>query len=188
MRCIWRPGYFVWEECGGAAEPGKEHLTRRTLVASSRTGEIWTGKAISGRVVGETLCLPTEAGNSRVCTYPERAATVFEDAAYNGARHAMVERAACRVELVKAVLGPNPKSPRVIEKHRVDVIVTYAPRILGIITIDSKRLGLRVKTMEAKIATQPQGTVRGLPYGIVVKASASGSGVYLVKRLVDEFN
>ena len=54
----------------------------------------------------------------------------------------------------------------------------------GIMTIDSKRSGFRVKTMEAKIATQPQGTVRSLPYGVVVKASASGiGGIYVVNRL-----
>src|SRR5689334_5531647 len=174
-------GHFVREKRGGAAEPRKEHLAPRTLVTRSRAGEIWTGEAIRGGVVRVMLCLRIEAGNPCVCTHPERAATIFEDAAYYGARYPILlivtlEPPGYRLELVKAVLRPNPKSPRVIEKHRVDVIVTYAGWILGIMTIDSKRLGLRVITMEAKIATQPKGTVRGLRDGVVVKTAAFGSG------------
>ena len=36
-----------------------------------------------------------------------------------------LECAGCRVELVKAVLGPSPKGPKAIEKHRVDVIIEF---------------------------------------------------------------
>src|SRR4051812_5121928 len=53
--------HFVGEERGGAAEPGKEHLAPRTPVTRSCAGEIWTGEAIRGRVVGEMLCLRIEA-------------------------------------------------------------------------------------------------------------------------------
>jgi hypothetical protein len=173
--------HFVGEKRGGAAETGKEHLATRTLVTSSGAGEIWTGKAISSRVVGETLCLRIEAGNAIVGTHPERAATVLEDAAYNGARYAIslivtLESAGYRIELIKAILSSSPKGPRSIEKHRVDVIFTDAGRILGVMTVDSKRLGLRVKTMKAMVTTQPQCAVRRLRYGVVVKTAAPGTG------------
>ena len=83
------PATLSGKNAAAPLNPAKNISPRRALVTRSCTCEIWTGKAISGRVVGEMLCLPIKAGNPRVCTYPERAVTVFEDAAYDSARHAM---------------------------------------------------------------------------------------------------
>jgi hypothetical protein len=42
--------------------------------------------------------------------------------------------------------------------------------------------------MKAKVTAQPQAAIRPLRYGVVVKAAASGAGVYFVKPLLEESN
>jgi hypothetical protein len=116
-----------------------------------------------------------------VRTHPERATTILEDAAYDGAGHAIPlivtpEPVGYRVEPVEAVLRPGPKGPRSIEKDRVHVTVTNAGWILRIMRVHSKRPGLGVKTMKASITTQPQCTARPLRYRVIVKTAAPGTG------------